>query len=426
MRRPILPRSGPLAAGLMCAVLLAGCGDRPGSAASLAGPPQGRHAVLPASPLATIAVDGGSTRILPYFTDDLVTLQDPVNLVFTGAADPREIRNALLGLDGLRGAPFPPVFPFTCTWSDAIGGLMAGYGESEGWGGTAIQLQCGSYGPIRFHLRLVKLGGLTIGNAHFELLIPGTTDHQVLSWELAEQLVTYDLARTGLLGAAPSATAIITTAPAHRAIPAVIYNLLPADLRLLIGGPAGNVSAASSAVSATIAPPVVPPVVQTIVTSADTMAAASNAAATYGTTNQLSSRFSTGIESFLSFALPAAPAGMQLTSASLSVRTSTDSTSASAYAHVVHLMTGPWDEATLTWYTRLTQTSSGVIGELASAGPTTSARARVIAIRGRRCVDMSSASRSQLRPATSRRAPRRMPGRRPAPSGPPQRHRAAS
>ncbi|HEY9309390.1 MAG TPA: DNRLRE domain-containing protein [Microbacterium sp.] len=136
---------------------------------------------------------------------------------------------------------------------------------------------------------------------------------------------------------------------------------------------AGNVSAASSSVSATISPPVVPPVVQSVVTSADTMAAASNAAATYGTTNQLSSRFSTGIESFLSFALPAAPAGMQLTSASLSVRTSTDSTAASADTHVLHLMSGPWDEATMTWNTRITQTSSGVIGQLAGAGATNTA-----------------------------------------------------
>jgi hypothetical protein len=218
-----------------------GCADRPGPLESAL--PDLRHAVVPDAALATISTAEGTAQILPYLTDDLVTPQDPVNLVFTGAGDPRDIRHALLGLDGNRGAPFPPVFPFTCTWSDAIGGLMAGYGESEGWGGTAIQLQCGSYGPIRFHLRLVKLGGFTIGNAHFELLIPGTTDHQVLSWELAEQLVTYDLARTGLLGAAPSPTGTITAAPAHRAIPAVIYNLLPADLRLLIGGPVGNVSA---------------------------------------------------------------------------------------------------------------------------------------------------------------------------------------
>ncbi|MFK4835410.1 DNRLRE domain-containing protein [Microbacterium sp. ZW T2_14] len=141
---------------------------------------------------------------------------------------------------------------------------------------------------------------------------------------------------------------------------------------------AGNVSAASSSVSATISPPVVPPVVQSVVTTADTMAAASNAAATYGTTNQLSSRFSTGIESFLSFALPAAPAGMQLTAASLSVRTSTDSTAASSDTHVFHLMSGPWDEATMTWNTRITQTSSGVIGELAGAGATNTAYAVTI------------------------------------------------
>jgi hypothetical protein len=136
---------------------------------------------------------------------------------------------------------------------------------------------------------------------------------------------------------------------------------------------AGNMSAASSAVSATITPPVVPPVVQSVVTSADTMVAASNAAGTYGTTNQLSSRFSTGIESFMSFALPAAPAGMQLTSASLSVRTSTDSTAASADTHAFHLVSGAWNEASMTWNTRITQTASGVIGELAGAGATNTA-----------------------------------------------------
>jgi hypothetical protein len=175
-------------------------------------------------------------------TDDLVTAQDPVNLVFTGHADPREIRNVLLGLDGNRSAVFPAVFPFTCVWSDAVGGLMAGFGEDAGWGGTAVQLQCGEYGPIRFHLRLVKLGAFTIGNAHFEVVIPGTTDHQVLSWELAEQLVTYDLARTGLLGTAPSDAGAINAAPSHRSIPAVIYNGLPVELKAAIGGPLGTVT----------------------------------------------------------------------------------------------------------------------------------------------------------------------------------------
>lgn len=216
------------------------CGDHAGL--STASTPAARQAVLPSSTLVTIVAGSRSAAILPYLTDDLSAERDPVNLIFSGDADPRAIRNALLGLDGNRGAPFPPVFPFTCTWSDAIGGLMAGYGEHAGWEGAATQLQCGTYGPIRFHLRLVKLGGFTIGNAHFEVLIPGTTDHQVLSWELAEQLLTYDLSRTGLLGTAPTATAAITAAPVHRAIPAVIYNGLPADLRLVIGGPAGDVA----------------------------------------------------------------------------------------------------------------------------------------------------------------------------------------
>lgn len=230
--------------GLLIALLACACSDRPGSrlpvdpSVTTAG-----RAVVPADPLVTISVGAGSARIWSYVSDDLVTAQDPVNLVFTGSADPRAIRNALLGLDGIRGAPFPPVFPFTCTWSDAIGGLMAGYSEDAGWGGDAVQLQCGSYGPIRFHVRLFKMGGYTLGNAHFEVLIPGTTDHQVLSWELAEQLVTYDIARTGRLGAAPASTGLINAAPTYRAIPAVIYNGLPPDLRTLIGGPAADVSA---------------------------------------------------------------------------------------------------------------------------------------------------------------------------------------
>ena len=65
--------------------------------------------------------------------------------------------------------------------------------------------------------------------------------------------------------------------------------------------------------------------------------------------------------------LPAAPAGMQLTSVSLAVRTSTDTTAASADTHVFHLMSGTWDETTMTWNNRITQTASGAIGQLSGA-----------------------------------------------------------
>lgn len=191
-----------------------------------------------APPVVEVPVGGVTARFWPFASSDLATPDDPINLVFGGRADPLNIRNALLGLNGQRGAPFPPVFPFDCTWSDAIGGLMASFDGQLGWAAGAVQLQCGSYGPIRFHLRLFRIDGVTVGNAHFEVIIPGTADHQVLSWELAEQLVTFDLARTGLLGAAPAATAVINPAPTHRAIPAAIYDGLPSSLRTLIGGPA--------------------------------------------------------------------------------------------------------------------------------------------------------------------------------------------
>lgn len=159
---------------------------------------------------------------------------DPINLVFTGRADPREIRADLLALDGNRPG-LPPAPFFGCVWRDAIGDMQTAYSAAGGWTGSAVQLRCGEFGPVRFHLRLFRAGEVTVANAHFEVLIENTADHQVLSWELAEQLVLYDMTRTGLLGGAPSVTELINT-PTHRSIPAVIFNLLPPELRGLVTG----------------------------------------------------------------------------------------------------------------------------------------------------------------------------------------------
>ena len=200
---------------------------------------------VPPADLATIAAGGGSLSLWPYTGADFsATGQDPINLVFTGRADPRAVRSALFALSGDRsGAGLPNAAPFNCTWSDAIGDLQTAWNAASGWVGSAVQLACGSFGPIRVHVRLFQAGAATIGNAHFEVLIPGTTDHQVLSWELAEQLVTIDMARSGLLAAAPVSSGVINGAPEFREIPAQIYNLLPADLKAVLGGPAGSVSA---------------------------------------------------------------------------------------------------------------------------------------------------------------------------------------
>ncbi len=195
--------------------------------------------------LSTVVTSAGTVRLWPYTGSDFSgEPRDPVNLIFTGNADPRLLRAALVELDGDRTAfGFPDAFPFNCQWTDAVGGVQTAYDETGGWLGSAIQLECGAFGPLRFHLRFFNAGGHTLGGAHFELLIPGTTNHQVLSWKLAQQFVTVDLVRTGLLGTAPGGSGLLHPVPTFREIPAVIYNGLPPELRAIAEGPAGNVAA---------------------------------------------------------------------------------------------------------------------------------------------------------------------------------------
>ena len=173
---------------------------------------------------------------------------DPVNLIFAGNADPLQIRAALLALDGDRSAlGAPDAYPFNQVWTDALGGaVQSTYADDGGWLGSVIQLTLGDYDPIRFHLRLFRTRAFgmdneryTLGAAHFEVLIPGTTDHQVLSWEVAKEIVVGDLMRSGLLNPAEHLrpTGQITPSPGFREIIPAVYNGLPDELIALIGGP---------------------------------------------------------------------------------------------------------------------------------------------------------------------------------------------
>jgi hypothetical protein len=226
------------------------------------------NSTLP-SPLVTASVGDAAVQFWPYTGNNFSGIpQDPINLIFFGQADPRDIRAALLSLDGDRSAlGFPAAPPFNSTWDDAIGDEQTAYGAesgipaaancgpkgehspdrfctSRGWTGSSIQLACGPYEGMRFHLRLFKIGNWTVANAHLDVLIPGTTDHQVISWEVAEQFVIADFLRSGLLDQSLPMipTDQINEAP-FRTIPAVIYNGLPIELRVLVGGPTGNVTA---------------------------------------------------------------------------------------------------------------------------------------------------------------------------------------
>lgn len=250
------------------ALLLTGCSrnDRSPTANALgpalsAGAGQAAVAIQsnpgPPPSLQTVSTEGRSLSLWPYTgasfdpAIDPIESKDPVNLVFVGDVDPLKIRAALLSLSGDRSAfGIPNIPPFNEQWADAHGSAQTAYAEPGGWAGSVIQLRLGEYGPIRVHMRLFKTGAAfgetgswTIGGVHFELMVPGTADHRVLSWGLARDIVMVDMLRSGLLAAAPSVTGPISASPTYRDIDPQIYNGLPDELIALIGGPPKPVAA---------------------------------------------------------------------------------------------------------------------------------------------------------------------------------------
>jgi hypothetical protein len=193
----------------------------------------------PPSDTVTVDVGGLPLTLWPYTFEEPAppgAPSDPVSLVFLGS-DPREIRQALMQVSGDRTAPpypggpfFPNEPPFNCTWTDAMGYDQAAWAEQEGWVGGEVQLACVGAGaplgnPFRFHLRLFREGDLTLGAAHFEFLIPGTAEHEALSWDFAQTFVTLDMIRTGTLTASPSPVSLVP-AGTFRAVRRPVYDAL--------------------------------------------------------------------------------------------------------------------------------------------------------------------------------------------------------
>jgi len=78
----------------------------------------------------------------------------------------------------------------------------------------------------------------------------------------------------------------------------------------------------------------------------------SNEAATAdnnGTSASLAARGSMGVRSFLQFALPPAPAGKRIASATLKIRTSTVAGAGSVDASTIRLGAADWQETSLNW-----------------------------------------------------------------------------
>ncbi len=201
---------------------------------------------FPPSPLTTVSLGGTDLNVWPYTGEAFpASPVDPINLVFVGPySDPRYIRAALLGKGGNRSAiGLPPVLMpgvFDCQWADGIGGgNQTAYIEGSGWMGSAIQLTCGPYNVFRFHLRLFRFGNVTLGGAHFEMNIPGTPNHESLSWMLARNVLAYDLAHVG--AAVPVDSVFMgSQTPTYRSVNSQLYPYV-ASLLTALGAPTANI-----------------------------------------------------------------------------------------------------------------------------------------------------------------------------------------
>jgi hypothetical protein len=110
----------------------------------------------------------------------------------------------------------------------------------------------------------------------------------------------------------------------------------------------GNTSAKSAAASVTTAGT---PTSATLTApaTADSYVNAAAASSNYGSDQQLAVRGSSAYNAYLRFALPAAPSGMVLKSAQLTVRSSSDVNAASTDPLSVQPVTGAWTETGVTW-----------------------------------------------------------------------------
>lgn len=168
------------------------------------------------------------------------------------------------------------------------------------------------------------------------------------SLDLDDSALTYtvyrDGARIGTAGASSTfwnrrRTALID----HDTQPGTTYTY-----QVTASDAAGNTSAKSAPVSFTTSGTPASRTL-TVPADADSYVNAAAASANYGNDQQLAVRGSSAYRAFLHFTLPAAPAGMVLKSARLTVRTSSDALAGSADTLTVQHVAGSWTETGVTW-----------------------------------------------------------------------------
>lgn len=230
--RPVLRAGAAVLAALT--LPLQACTDH----ANVTGPGTPSAARVATPTYTSVTVGDETFEFWPYTTSKLsiTSPDDPINLLLVGEGDPRAVRAALMAL-----GPSPVPLLSGCTWTDAVGDEQASAADPVGWTGSAIQLACGPW-ELRLHVRLFDIGEAILLGAHFEMAIPDTDQHQVLSYSLAKMIMLGELSRTNLVNQAGIEYTDVVTQSTQN-VRAVLFNELPDWFQELLTGTAGDVAA---------------------------------------------------------------------------------------------------------------------------------------------------------------------------------------
>ena len=332
----------------------------------------------------TLALSSGGTDETRFWSEDFEGITYRPQLVLTYTPDPIDLPpTAPTGLTASATGPDVDLTWTAGTDDHGITGYELWRTDAAGFpdtSPTSVETVSGTAARVTapvgtWYYRLVALdaaGGRSPASAEVAVTVRDFTAPSVpaqvvasgtsaltLSWAAAtdDTAVTgYQVHRTESFDDALGAATLVTTTTG------LSVDLTPPTgtsfYRVVAVDGVGNASAGSAPVGVTVAdlhtPPPPAPVVLTAVE--DTYGNEGAPGTTFGTSSSMSSRGSIGAVSYLRFAVPAPPAGTRLTSASLQVRTTSETGAGSADPHAVTLQQAPWSEATLTWRDRPTTT----------------------------------------------------------------------
>jgi hypothetical protein len=203
----------------------------------------------------------------------------------------------------------------------------------------------------------------TAPSAPSSLRVTLTGEQATLAWTASTDAVGvtgYEVHRSATAGFTPTSSTLVGSATAttwSQTAPAGTWSY-----RVVARDAASNRSTASAEVRVVVPAPTT---VVRVTPSADTYANEGAPSTNFGTSWSLSSRGNLGAVSYLRFAVPAAPTGKTLRSASLQLRIKPETYAGSSLSHSVRVASNTWTESTVTWNSRPAVTTQ-VLGAVAA------------------------------------------------------------